>query len=446
MLNKDINFLIVDDEFSVRDSLFKWFKSDGFAVAVADSAETALEEFDTKMWDIVLLDIKMPGMDGIELNRRIQNMQPDCIVIIMTAYATVETAVQALKDGAFEYITKPIDPENIKHIIRNALDKRRLLRENTQLREKIDDLFKPDEIIGNSPNFLNILKMVDHVAETDSTVMIRGESGTGKELIARAIHAYSSRRYAPIISLNCGAFTESLLESELFGYEKGAFTGADHVHIGKIEQANKGTLFFDEIGNISMKMQINLLRILETKQLTRIGGHKTIHVDFRVISATNLDIEKAVGEGQFREDLYYRLNVITIGIPPLRDRRQDIPLLVRYFLTKNALSMSRPVMDITSEALDMLTRYSWPGNIRELRNVVERAVVVCHNKSITAQDISFPFSRQHENPAGDSLSEMEKAHIKNILNRTQNNISETAKLLKIDRTTLYNKIAKYKLK
>jgi DNA-binding NtrC family response regulator len=446
MNNRDINILIVDDEFAVRDSLCKWFKSDGFTVDTAENATAALERFKEKAWDIVLLDIKMPGMDGIEFNRQIQSIDKNIVVIIITGYASVDTAVQAIKDGAFEYISKPIDPDNLTHVIRNAIEKRRLAKENVQLRQKIEDLTSPNDIVGTSPQLRQVLKMVASVARTDSTVMIRGESGTGKELIARAIHSNSLRRYAPIISINCGAFTETLLESELFGHEKGSFTGADRLRVGKLERANKGTIFFDEIGNISMKMQMDLLRVLETKHFTRLGSDKQIEVDFRVISATNRDLEKAVHEGHFREDLYFRLNVVTIGIPPLRERRQDIPLLARYFFNKYSQSMTKAIKDISPEAMEIIVNYEWPGNVRELRNVIERAIVVCEGEKITPDDLSFPFKGRAKQIVSDnSLEAIEHEHIKRILNRASWQISQAAEILKIDRTTLYNKIKKYNL-
>lgn len=446
MNNRDINILIVDDEFSVRDSLCKWFRSDGFTVDTAENATAALERFKEQAWDIVLLDIKMPGMDGIEFNRQIQSIDKNIVVIIITGYASVDTAVQAIKDGAFEYVSKPIDPDNLTHIIRNAIEKRRLAKENIQLRQKIEDLTSPDDIVGASPQLHQVLKMVASVAKTDSTVMIRGESGTGKELIARAIHSNSLRRYAPIISINCGAFTETLLESELFGHEKGSFTGADRLRVGKIERANKGTIFFDEIGNISMKMQMDLLRVLETKHFNRVGSDKQIEVDFRVISATNRDLEKAVHDGHFREDLYFRLNVVTIDIPPLRERKQDIPLLARYFFNRYSQSMTKPIKDISPEAMEVITNYEWPGNVRELRNVIERAIVVCEEEKITPNDLSFPFkSRAKQFVGDDRLEAIEHSHIERILSRTGWQISQAAEILKIDRTTLYNKIKKYNL-
>jgi DNA-binding NtrC family response regulator len=445
MNNNDVNILIVDDEFSVRDSLCKWFRSDGFNVDTAEHAAAALEKFKKRIWDIVLLDIKMPGMDGIEFNRHIQSLNKNIIVIIITAYASVDTAVQSIKDGAFEYITKPIDPDNLTHVIRNAIEKRRLTRENIELRQKIEDLTSPDDIVGTSLQLRQVLKMVAAVAKTDSTVMIRGESGTGKELIARAIHSNSLRRYAPIISINCGAFTETLLESELFGHEKGSFTGADRLRIGKLERSNNGTIFFDEIGNVSTKMQMDLLRVLETKHFTRLGSEKLVEVDFRVISATNRDLEQAVTEGHFREDLYFRLNVVTIDMPPLRERKEDIPLLARFFFNKFTQSMTKPIKDISPDAMKQLLNYEWPGNVRELRNVIERAIVVCDGEVITPQELSFPFSVLGKQTNGNSLEKVEKAHIERILNRANWQISHAAEILKIDRTTLYNKIKKYNL-
>ncbi len=446
MNNKDFSILIVDDEFTVRDSLCKWFKADGFDVDTAEDSNEALKKFKGKTWDIVLLDIRMPGMDGIEFNRQIQSINKNIVVIIITAYATVDTAVQAIKDGAFEYVSKPIDPDNLTHIIRNAIEKRKLAKENIQLRQKIEDLTSPDDIIGTSPQLRQVLKMVASVAKTDSTVMIRGESGTGKELIARAIHSNSLRRYAPIISINCGAFTETLLESELFGHEKGAFTGAERTRMGKLERANNGTIFFDEIGNVSTKMQMDLLRVLDTKHFSRVGSDKSIEVDFRVISATNRDLEQAVHEGHFREDLYFRLNVVTIDMPPLRERKNDIQLLARYFFNQYSQSMTKSIKDISPEAMDMMLTYLWPGNVRELRNVIERAIVVCEGDKITLRDLSFPFKGQGKQFNGDSLEDVEKIHIDRILNRTGWQISKASEILNIDRTTLYNKIKKYNLK
>jgi transcriptional regulator with PAS, ATPase and Fis domain len=290
------------------------------------------------------------------------------------------------------------------------------------------------------------MEMVNTVAKTDSTVMILGESGTGKELIARAIHSRSSRRYFPIITINCGAYPEGLLESELFGHEKGAFTGAMYRRKGKLEMADKGTLFLDEIGNVSEKMQMDLLRVIETKNFTRLGGDKAIDVDFRVISATNKDLEKAIKEGSFREDLYYRLNVFSILLPPLRERRTDIPLIAKYFLSKYAQSMNKNVVDFSPQAMEMFMGYDWPGNIREVRNVVERAMVVAQGPQIQVEDISFPFPSPATPSGGASLEEVEKDQILKILNQTKGNIAQAAEILKISRLTIYNKIEKYHLK
>ncbi len=446
MKPEEIGILIVDDEASVRDSLYQWFKADGYRVDTAEDATSALKKLQSNPWDIILLDIKMPGMDGIELQNRIKQIDNNIVTIIITAYASVDTAIQALKDGAFDYVTKPIDPDDLSRLIRNAIEKRRLVTENTQLRQQIEELLLPDEVVGESPAMKKVMEMVNTVAKTDSTVMILGESGTGKELIARAIHSRSSRRYFPIITINCGAYPEGLLESELFGHEKGSFTGAMYLRKGKLEMADKGTLFLDEIGNISEKMQMDLLRVIETKKFTRLGGDKTIDVDFRVISATNKDLEKAIKDESFREDLYYRLNVFSIVLPPLRERKGDIPLIAKYFLTKYAQSMNKNVTDFSPQALEMFTAYDWPGNIREVRNVVERAMVVAKGNQIQVDDLSFPFLTPSIVSEGESLEDVEKRQIEKVLNQTKGNIAQAADILKISRLTIYNKIEKYHLK
>jgi transcriptional regulator with PAS, ATPase and Fis domain len=336
----------------------------------------------------------------------------------------------------------------MSHLIRNAVEQRRLYYENRQLRSHIEELNLTDDIIGDSEPLKAVLDKVSTVAPTDSTVMIRGESGTGKELIARAIHANSTRRYFPIITINCGAYTEGLLESELFGHEKGAFTGALYQRRGKLEMADKGTIFLDEIGNISMKMQMDLLRVIETRQFSRLGGDKTISVDFRIICATNKDLEAAVRNGTFRDDLYYRLNVFSIELPPLRERPDDIARLARFFVNKYAQAMNKGAMDISPETIALLGRYNWPGNVRELRNAIERAVVSTRGTTITPNDLSFPLPE----PPGDileetgSLQDIERNHIKKILRKTGGNITKAAGILKISRLTLYKKIDKYRLK
>ena len=440
------SILIVDDEFSVRDSLFNWFRKDGFQVETAENAAQALKCLQQTSYDVILLDIKMPGIDGMELLGRIIEIDPAMIVIMITAYASVDTAVQALKQGAFDYVTKPIDPDELGHLIRNGIEKRRLKSENVQLREKIEELSRADEIVGESPQMQKVLELVRTVAQSDATVLIRGESGTGKELIARAIHANSSRRYFPIVPVNCGALPETLLESELFGHEKGAFTGAQYRRKGRIEMSDGGTLFLDEIGTISMKTQVDLLRVLETKEFTRLGGSKPIRADFRVVCATNQNLEKMVEAGQFREDLYYRVNVFSIYLPPLRERRSDIPVLAQHFLHRFQTHPSRPISEISPEAMDVLVRYDWPGNVRELANAIERAMVIGKPPAIRPEDLPFQLERATETPGGDSLADLEKTHIARILERTDWNISRAAEILKIDRATIYNKIKRYGLK
>ncbi|HEX7584760.1 MAG TPA: sigma-54 dependent transcriptional regulator, partial [Prolixibacteraceae bacterium] len=331
---KKISILIVDDEESVRDSLYNWFIEDGFRVDCAENAKKALTILESDQFDIILADIKMPGMDGLEMLRRIKSIKPDSIVIVMTAFATVDTAVKALKDGAYDYVTKPFDPDDLTHLIRNATKQVSLAEENENLKKKVISLENVEDLIGKSEAMKNVLREVESVAQTNSSVIITGESGTGKELVARAIHSNSPRKFFPFVSVHCGALTESLLESELFGHEKGAFTGAMYNRKGRFEMADSGSIFLDEIATISVKMQVELLRVLESKTFVRVGGNKEISSDFRVICATNKDLKSMVEKGTFREDLFYRLNVVNIQIPPLRDRKEDIPLLVDYFIKK----------------------------------------------------------------------------------------------------------------
>lgn len=438
--------LIVDDEFSVRDSLTHWFEKDGYAVSSAENASEALKKMQEGSFDVALLDIRMQGMDGLELQRRLREIDPHLSIIMMTAFASVESAVEALKHGAYDYVTKPIDPDQLSHLIRKALEQRTLKSENVKLKENIETLAHNVEIVGASPQMKKVLEMVDSVAQTDATVLIRGESGTGKEVIARAIHAHSPRRYFPMVPVNCGAMTENLLESELFGHEKGAFTGAQYRRKGKLEMADGGTLFLDEIGTISMKTQIDLLRVLETKEFTRVGGSRSIRVDFRVICATNQNLEKMVETGEFREDLYYRINVFAISIPPLRERRADIPLLAKHFLDRYAQQMDKRITEISPEALDLIVRYGWPGNVRELANAIERAMVVGRPPAILLKDLPLQMDEANISPADDSLDDVERIHIERILKRLNWNVTQAAETLKIDRVTLYNKIKKYDLK
>jgi DNA-binding NtrC family response regulator len=441
---KKISILIVDDEESVRDSLYNWFIEDGYRVECAENANRALSMLESDSFDIILADIKMPGMDGLEMLRRIKLLKSDSIIIIMTAFATVDTAVQALKDGAFDYVTKPFDPDDLSHLIRNATKQISLTEENENLKIKVVSLENVEDMIGQSEAIKKVLKEIESVAQSNSSVVITGESGTGKELVARAIHSNSPRKFFPLVSVHCGALTESLLESELFGHEKGAFTGAMYNRKGRFEMADNGTIFLDEIATISTKMQIDLLRVLESKKFVRVGGNKEISSDFRVICATNRDLKSMVEKGTFREDLYYRLNVVNIFVPPLRDRIEDLPLLVEYFIKKYCASMNRAPVPIDTTALKRLEEFNFPGNVRELENMIERALVVGNGKKISLKDL--PLEKTVLTTSVESLDDLEKAHILMILNKYNWNISRAAKALKVDRVTLYNKISKYGLK
>jgi DNA-binding NtrC family response regulator len=437
--------LIVDDELVVRDSLGKWFSSEGYTARPTGSAREALETIQQMEFDIALIDIKMPGMDGMELQSRLHDADPDLTVIIMTGYASVETAVQALKHGAYDYITKPVDPDELSHLVANALEHKRARREVVRLRENLQEVFPSTELIGKSAAMKKVTELIEMVAPTEATVLITGESGTGKEVVARAIHAAGPRRYMPMVTIHCGALTETLLESELFGHEKGAFTGAQYRKKGKFEIADGGSVFLDEISDISLKTQTDLLRVLQEKEIVRVGGNLQIKVDFRCIAATNKNLEKLVKEGAFRPDLYYRLHVFCIDLPPLRDRRDDIPLLVNHFLNKFCMATSRAMPQLSAEALEVLMRHDWPGNVRELENAVERALVVGRGAEIRPADFSFQF-QVDEPKGGRTLDDVERAHIERILRETQHNLSRAARVLDIDRTTLYNKLRRYGLR
>jgi len=442
-MGKRITILIVDDEKSVRDSLYNWFIDDGYTVECAEDGKKALAILEANCFDIVLTDVKMPGMDGIELLKRIKFLKKSTIVIMMTAFAAVDTAVQALKDGAFDYVTKPFDPDELSHLIRNATKLIQLSEENELLKEKVGKLENIEDLIGESEAMRKVLNEVANVAQSSSSVIITGESGTGKELVARAIHSNSSRRFFPMVSVHCGALSESLLESELFGHEKGAFTGAVYCRKGRFEMADGGTIFLDEIATISAKMQVELLRVLESKSFTRVGGNKEIKSDFRVLCATNKDLKQMVQNGTFREDLYYRLNVVNIEIPPLRDRIDDIPLLVDYFIGKYCNTINSPNVTVDQSAMKKLQDFEFPGNIRELENMIERAIVVGNGSRITLKDL--PLQQGIVSSGNESLEEIEKKHISQVLIHHNWNISRAAKALEIDRVTLYNKIKKYQL-
>ena len=335
------NLLVVDDELIVRDSLDKWFREEGYEVTVAENAHDALGKMAAQKYDLSLVDIKMPGTDGVELQRRMHEIDPEMLVIIMTGYASVETAVAALKNGAYDYVSKPFDPDDIAHTVHNALTHKRVEQENARLRETVASTTRPQEIVGQSPAMVRVFEAIQTVGPTDATVLITGESGTGKELCARAIHAASPRHYNPLVVIHCGALAETLLESELFGHEKGAFTGAQYRKKGSFEVADGGTVFLDEIGDISLKTQTDLLRVLQEREITRVGSTHPIHVDFRCIAATNKDVEQLVKDGRFRPDLFYRLNVFQIQLPPLRERKGDIPILADHFVKKFSASMNK---------------------------------------------------------------------------------------------------------
>jgi len=434
--------LIVDDELSVRDSLGKWFREEGYEIGTAESASEALTRMAENKWDLALLDIKMRGTDGIELQRRLHELDPDLIVIIMTGYASVETAVTALKNGAYDYVSKPLDPDEIAHLVKKALAHRRAEKENARLREAVAQATCPGDLVGQSAAMRKVFQAIETVGPTDANVLITGESGTGKELVVRAIHAASLRRFHPLVVIHCGALTETLLESELFGHEKGAFTGAQYRKKGKFEVAEGGTVFLDEIGDISLKTQTDLLRVLQEHEITRVGGNQIIKVDFRCVAATNKNLESMIEEGTFRPDLYYRLNVFHLDLPPLRDRREDIPLLVEHFVRKFSLAMNKNMTRIAASALSQLQQQPWPGNVRELENAVERAMVVAQEPELREQDFIFK-SQIASAPAGKSLDEIERAHILHVLEECGGNQSRAAEVLGIDRVTLHHKLKRY---
>jgi len=438
--------LIVDDETVVRESLQSWFDSEGYEIGVAAGGREALLAIQRKQFDLALLDIKMPGMDGIELQKKLREADPELTVIIMTGYASVETAVEALKAGAYDYITKPIDPDELVHLVANALGHKRYRRELERLRENLQEIYPDTTLIGNSPGIRRVLELIEMVAATDTTVLIFGESGTGKELVARAIHAASPRRHMPMVVIHCGALAETLLETELFGHERGAFTGAQYRKKGKFEVADGGAVFLDEISDISLKTQTDLLRVLQEKEIVRVGSTQPVAVDFRCVAATNKRLETLVEEGTFRPDLYYRLNVFSIVLPPLRDRREDVPLLFSHFLNKYAAAMNRPVPRLSAQALDLLLRYHWPGNVRELENAVERALLISRSSEIQPTDFPFQFSRPATAEGPRTLEDAERIHIQKVLEETNWNLSRTARILAIDRTTLYNKLKRYGLR
>ena len=440
----EIRILIVDDEMIVRSSLKSWLEEDGYPIDTAASAEDALKMMQDHQYAILLLDIKMPGMDGIELLRRVKQVNPEVEVVMITAYATIESAVEAMKIGAFDYITKPFEPDEVGLIIKKIITHRNLLAENVRLKESLVASVRHGELIGESKAIRDILKTVEDVAPSEAPVLITGESGTGKELVARAIHFQSKRRYMPLVVVSCGAIPESLIESELFGHEKGSFTGAQYKKKGRVELADGGTLFLDEVGELSPKTQVDLLRVLQEKEFMRVGGTKAIQSDFRIIAATNRNLQDMVRRGDFREDLYYRLNVIHVHLPPLRDRPEDVPLLAEHFLKRFCLATNKRIHGFTPTALDLLKRHPWPGNIRELENAVERSVVMAKSGYVQPADLP-PLSGENTLGPTASLDEVEKQHVLKTLAAVDWNIKRAAEIMGIERATLYNKIRRYGL-
>ena len=446
------NILVVDDEQIMRESLSAWLQEDGFQVDALDTGKKAIETLQSHHYDVVLLDLKLPDIDGLEILRSCKKFQPNTPVMIITAYASVDTAILAMKEGAYDYLTKPFNPEEISHTLHNIINHQALKRENILLKLQLEQRYDYRNIISKSHKMERIFELIGTIADTRSTVLIQGESGTGKELIARAVHYESNRAHHPFVTVSCAALVDSLLESELFGHEKGAFTDAKSRKRGKFELADSGTLLLDEIGDISPKLQLNLLRVLQEREFHRVGGEEHLRVDVRVIAATNRNLEEAVRKGQFREDLYYRLNVISIHLPPLRERKEDIPLLVDHFIVKFNYESGKRVEGISEEALHFLLEHDWPGNVRELENVVERAVIINQGDIITKKDLP---PRLIKHASGGlavpdmphlTLQEVERVHIRNTLSENDWNIQKTAKILGIDRSTLYAKIKRYDLK
>lgn len=447
MANKQTTVLVVDDEQVHRYMLSSMLKEWGWRCVEADDGTTAVAAVEQNRYDAVLMDIRMLKMDGREAFRRIHEIQPALPVILMTAYSTVDDAVLMIQEGAHDYLTKPLDFDRLRLALERAVDHRQVSEKKQQ--PPMERREVETEIIGRSPKMLELLEMISYVAPTEATVLIYGESGTGKELVAEALHSNSERSSGPFIKVNCAALAESLLESELFGHEKGAFTGADRQRDGKFVQADGGTLFLDEIGETSQAMQVKLLRVLQEQELQRVGGEETIKVDVRIIAATNRDLEEEVKKGNFREDLYYRLNVVMLTSPALRERDGDIPLLVNHFVEKFAAKNRRTVSRVIPECMDLLCSYPWPGNVRELENAIERGVILMRGDELTEKSLPLSVQRFNqqdqvlENKQPASLFEAEKKLILETLEKTDGNKSEAARRLGITRKTLQNKLNRY---
>jgi two-component system response regulator HydG len=445
--------LVVDDEKNMRTLLRALFTDEGYEVEEAINGVVGVEKARERFFDLILLDLKMPRMDGIETLREVKKISQGITVLMMTAYATVETAVEAMKLGAYDYIIKPFNTDELKQTVNSILDHQRFIEEKRKYQEeKLEDEYRFDRIVGTSETMKEIFKTLSLVSPTNATILIHGESGTGKELIARAIHENSLRADRSFITVNCAALPEALLESELFGHEKGAFTSALSRREGRFELANRGTIFLDEIGDLTLTTQAKLLRAIQEKEFERVGGMKTIKVDVRILAATNRNLKKEVGEKRFREDLFYRLNVVAIELPPLRKRKEDIPLLADYFLKKYSKENKREIEGFSPLSLDLLTRYSWPGNIRELENAIERTVIMCKSPWILPeyfppdiQSISSESSKGQSPAPSTDLKQVERRVIQQTLEEVGGNKSRAAKQLGISRKSLYNKLKEYGL-
>lgn len=445
-MDEKIKVLIVDDEFIMRESLRDWLKEAGHEVFTAENGMEALEIVRREKPDVAIIDLVLPGMDGVEVMKKARQILPGLNVIIITAFSSLPTAINAIKEGAYDYIEKPFSPEKLEQLINKMRHGIAPSDDNLTMLQRMEEKYSFENIVAKSPRMQKIVDMIKVVAKSNAPVSIYGESGTGKELVARAIHNQSYRRNKPFVAVSCAALPETLIEVEMFGQESGTMPGAVYQRKGKFELASGGTLFLDEVGSLDPNFQVHLLRALEQKTFYRVGGTEPINVDVRLISATNKDMKAAIESGQFREDLYYRLSVVNIDIPPLRERKEDIPILAELFLLKFNEENHRKVVGFTPEANDFLLRYEWPGNIRELENAVERAVIMAKGERIEVSDLSLQsIYLQHRVPAGKTMREIEKNHIYNVLLEAGGNCSEAARLLGISRMTLYNKIKAYGL-
>jgi two-component system, NtrC family, response regulator HydG len=442
------HILVIDDDKAMRDACFQILSRQGYRVELAASAKQGLASLERLSFDTILLDLVMPDMDGLEALRKIRALDPDVEVIIITGYGTIQSAVESIKAGAFHFLSKPFVPDDLRNLVNRALGKRRLDLENLYLRQELKTKDERNVLVYESESMTRIMDMIARVAPTDSTVLITGESGTGKGLVARKIHQLSQRSRRPFITVDCGTLVETLFESELFGHVKGSFTGADANKIGKFELAQNGTLFFDEISNIGLEVQAKLLRAVEERKISKVGSHRVITVDVRIIAATNKDLTKAIKDGTFREDLFYRLNVVLLQMPPLRERKSDIPLLVQHFLEKYNTRLRKDMRGISPDALDLLVRHDWPGNVRELENTMERLVVLSPGPYLEPADLVFAgtiLTPAMEGIAGTSLKDLERDHIIHTLQKYDGHKSETARALGIDRKTLREKLKRYNI-